>query len=310
MSFSELSMAARVAGVKADDGDDPAEIAEAIVARLGHAVGSAGTDPASIDKDCVKWLAHALKSSLPAGSGPDLLLGPLFVHAARQTLPIWRVAGYMMSLNAKTVRKDQVELIDRMVWRVMPHADALEVVRTGLQKLPAEGSIVSGLEMASAAQVDLSAVAAHRDWILVTLDLCLVLAMSDGKFQREEERCYAAMAQKLGLALEAAQTLRDKVTTTFWSRRARLAPPNTEQPAQVRANSLKAAFNTLEHDGTFDVLAAIVRAECVKAGPGGSAKPAWPMRLIAQISGRGNGDLETVLQVMIMAYAHQKQTQS
>lgn len=311
MSPDEVAAAARTAGVKTDSGDAAAAV-QAIVQRLGQTVGSASSETAIVERDCIQWIARALHVSIAAdaqtAAAENRLFVPLLVKATRQMLPMWRIAAHMVALNARSVREDAISLLERIFWRVLPSVDALDVLREELASLPGDGVVVSGVEMADAVRPDVGQVAPQKAWIEPLLQLCLVLGFSDGKFNREEERYFLAIANGLGVVLEPAQTLRDTTTRAFWSRRARLAPRNTENPLEVRANSLKAAYDCLDHIGAFNALTDLVCSVCVKMVGGTTQEGTrWPMRWLAQLTGRASpsGD-NPVLRVALMAYVVEK----
>lgn len=313
MSPGELAAAANGAGMKVE-GSKTEVLADSILRRLGQTVGNASGDAASIDSDCLRYLCEQFRLPAPTEANglpaEDRVFAPLLVQAARVTLPIWRLGGHMAALNVQNVRQGALDVMDRLSRRVLPVDEALAVISQEEARLPSVGAVMSGLDMAARLDDDLAAIAGRRDWIEVTLLMCLALAMSDGKFHKEEERYYLTVAQRLGLDLDRANDLREKTITSFWALRARLAPPGTEAPPEVKTNSLKAAYNTFEHVGAFRTLSAIIRAACVAAAWGENApKPAaWPTRLLARFSSkRDPGVPAWVLDVALMAYIQTRQ---
>lgn len=313
MGPEELAIAARLAGVKDVDAAPPV-IVQAIVQRLGQTVGSDDEDPSRVERDCLKWLANSLRISIApeaqVSAAEHRLFGPLLKQAARQTLPLWRVAAHMIALNTRTVRTDMIGLFERIAWRVLPQPDALEVIRQILSDIPPETAVASGIEIAGAVRADLAQLKEHPNWVDPTLLLILLLGFSDGKFNREEERFFMSIATGLDVTLEGAQRMRDDTTATFWSRRARLAPRNTEKPSEVRTNSLNAAYTTVEHIGLFNRLIDIVCSACVEtvSQTAAASRPAWPMRLLAHLTGRSNNGSTgfLVLRVALMAYIQER----
>src|SRR5206468_2251353 len=161
---------------------------------------------------CLLWLADALGVTPPVAPTPTVeehLLVPLLVEGARRTFPIWRLSAHMVALNTRAVRKEAFDLFDRVVWRVLPSEKAFEVVRSAMQAVPPDGVVTGGVEMASLAEPDIGAVASKREWIEPVLSLCLLLSMSDGKFSRDEERFYHAVAEGIGVSVDNANALRD-----------------------------------------------------------------------------------------------------
>jgi hypothetical protein len=313
MDPDELAIVCRVAGVRSTS-NDPAELVTAIVQRVGQTIGSADNDPATVERAALRYLSDTLRVSIAAdvqpGAAENRLFVPLLKQAARTMQPFWRVAATGVVLNTRTIREDATRLFERIYWRVLPCPDALDIAREVIDGLPHETAVVSGVETAHSVQGQVAEVATHRSWVEPILLTILILGFSDGKFHKEEERYYSQVAQGLGLSLENASALRDQTTGTFWSRRARLSPRNTEKPSEVRANSLKAAYNTLEHVGTFHQLIEIVGDCCVQnvAAQAVPQATTWTRRLLASLTGRTATTINDypVLRIALWSYIREK----
>lgn len=306
MSPSELELASRLAGVKAN-GSDPAAAVQTIIRRVAEITGVNPADGAAVERECLRRIAQDLSVEGTAEGDPEAfekrLFGPLLAQAARQTLPVWRIGATLLALQSRTARPECAEFVERIFRRVCPSEAALRVLQECVAAVPPTEAMPSGVEVAGRVQADATSLVARPLWVEATLKLTLVVACSDGKFNKEEERYYHAVAQRIGVPVDPAQKLRDEVTSVFWSRRARLAPPGTENPAEVRVNSLRAAYDTLENMNVFTLLSAVVcdgASEVVRRDDR-SQKGSWSQRLIGGILGRDRKN-DGLLQLALLAY--------
>lgn len=305
MSPGELELASRLAGVKSS-GSDPTAAVQAIVRRVAEVAGCNPADGDVVAREILRRLAHDVGVDAEAAGEGDLerqMFEPLLAQAARLTLPVWRVCATLLALQPRSVRPECAELLERVFSRVCPSDEAMQVLRECVAAVPPSDAMPSGVDAAARVQADSTALAAHPLWVEAALKLTLVLACSDGKFNKEKERYYHAVARRIGVAVEPSQKLRDEVTAAFWSRRARLAPPGTENPAEVRTNSLRAAYDTLESQGAFTLLAAVVcdgAAEAIRRDDK-AQKSSWSQRLLGGILGRERKD-DSLLQLALFAF--------
>ena len=306
MSVGELQLAGRLAGVK-ENGDDKSVTVQAIVRRLAEVVGSDPNDPAGVERACLRKVAHDLGRDTALAGGTEVpeaeILEPLLVQVARQTLPIWRVSAAVLTLQGPLMRTEVTKVFEQVFLRVYPSDSSLQMLREVVGGLPPTAPMPSGLEVAGRVKTDATLLTSHPAWVEPTLVLILVLACADGKFNKEEERYFHAVADRIGVPLNAAQKLRDEVTAAFWSRRARLAPVHTEDPVEVRRNTLRAASATLETRGVLTLLAAVVCEEAVQAVHGGDKlhKDSWSKRLLGGLLGRG-GQQDDILGLVMLTH--------
>lgn len=304
MDHAALALAARMAGVRTDGSD--AAVRRAIVQRLADEAGTRATDLNALDRECLHQISRTLHVESASGDTlavEERLFGPLLARVATHTLPIWRLAACLAMLHPSSARSDCVGFVERIFRCALPAQAAVRALREAIETIPQPSTLPSGAAAADLVRGDILTIARHTTWIEPVLSLVIATACADGKFNKEEERFFHAVAERLGIPLERAQQMRETLTSAFWSRRARLAPAHTETPAEGRAHSLQAAYDLLETQGVLLSLKALV-CEAVSAVVGRSdkaTKGSWSFRLLGGLLGRSRDD-DSLLRVALFAY--------
>ncbi len=227
-----------------------------MAARLG--VSGAWTAE-SVERTALEWLAaqtdHPFDSSTPTSELEHGLWSHITEEAARQLLPVWRIASSMASLGPPSALSEEVQLLDRVAERVFPSGKARDEMRRGWEDYCSR-SVMLASDLIGGLKDDLKEVAANPELVTPTLVLTLVVAMADAKYEAEESKLFLAVAQALGLEERVAEGVQEKVARTFWDTRREL---NTEVLGEHKA-SLIAAHKTLEASGALRSLVTEVQS--------------------------------------------------
>ncbi|MBI3924989.1 MAG: hypothetical protein HY319_05570 [Armatimonadetes bacterium] len=259
MSRAELDNVSSLAGIRGVGLSDQ-ELRTRLLEWMADVVKSPGRSPEQVEAAVLLWLRDRLQLQTQ-GSEEELeetLFQRFLEAAARQMVPIWKVAACMAALAPPRARTDELELLDRVASRLLP-ADA---VRSAMRRewdslftIPSrDPRVLIGL-----LQPEIRLLLEQPDMILPTLMLCLIISLADTKFEKTEEDLYLALAGALKVSDDQAGALKDRVGRIFWNARARIAPPTTERPEESRQNSLKAALITVEETALVAALEKDVR---------------------------------------------------
>ncbi|NDD28603.1 MAG: hypothetical protein EB084_10100 [Proteobacteria bacterium] len=306
MAPTDLLLAAHMAGLQGDaTATDPAAY---VIKRLAERLSVARPDLRTVGEACFEYLSGELGGvSLETCADPaaraDELFQPLLALAVRDLAPLWRAPATMLAVQEPSHRRDVIKVLERVFVRVLPSEVGLLSLRESTEAVLPDRAVASGFEAGRTAPFDTAIFASRPAWVRPALSIALVLACADGKFTKEEERLYFAMADRFEVSHGAATRLRDQLIAAYWSRRAHLAPASTEQPAEVRVNSLRAAYDVLEGAGVYTELAGFTCQAAVRAAQQAlaSQRASWSQRVFGGLLGRERID-PVVLQIALLCY--------
>ncbi|HEY3997367.1 MAG TPA: hypothetical protein VGO93_00785 [Candidatus Xenobia bacterium] len=229
-----------------------------LIQGLAALIGSPADDPVTIEQHVLVWMAAQYGLAEPA---PESIFAHVWEETARLVMPVWTVAAGMALLGVPACRDGERQALDRVSFRLIPSTRMRRAMSEEWAHLSQSSPTADALLGHLGPQFHL--LHQRPELIPSTLALCMVVALADGRLQREETRLFEGVADILRVGTTTATAIREKINHGFWHCRSNIVPPTTEQPDEIRSNSLRAAQLTLEQHGVLPLLEHDIEDGCL-----------------------------------------------
>jgi len=253
-------------GLEVPADEDPTE---ALVCWMAEAVGEKKESPEAVELAVLRWLASRLDLKQTEGLGVNELEAVVRRQVAEEShdflFPFMEVGSAVAYLGPRSVVGPKLELLEASTAGVIPSHTARDRMRRywqtrGAQLLAIQDVIDARMLIEHLAEpISILKVGSESTKASV-IALAHAVALSDGRFEVEEEQFTLELARQLDLSSDKYKEITTSVTQHFWKHLTEVSAGTSDQrtTAEELALNLQAAQLALESCGSLASFSAVV----------------------------------------------------
>jgi hypothetical protein len=301
------------------------DLNQTLIDWMGKTMRAKDTSPEAVELAVLQWLAGRIGLENYQALGVDDLEASVRRKVAEDShdflFPFMEVGSAIAYLGPLAVVEPKLELLEASAVGLIPSSAARERMRHYWKargaKLLELGDVIKADALLAHLEEPLSILALSSDSTKsAILSFSQAVALSDGRYESEEEHFSRGLAERLGVEFDALQQISAKVTQWFWAHYREL-----ESHAQKERNTneelalnLQAAQLTLESVGSLASFSDVVERGFVssihgtigKTGKKGSFSLGFATGMLCYIRDKWHSEEhETLLRLVLAAIYRQ-----